>query len=69
MKLRILLPHNGRVCSKVVPAKIELEDSNGNRFPPEKVDVSLLGNLPDAERGVGLHFLSGVTVHSLLFSS
>ena len=34
-----------------VPAKIELEDSNGNRFPPEKVDVSLLGNLPDAERG------------------
>ena len=34
-----------------VPAKIELEDSNGNRFPPEKVDVSLLGNLPDAQRG------------------
>ena len=32
-----------------VPAKIELEDSNGNRFPPEKVDVSLLGNLPNAE--------------------
>ena len=34
-----------------VPAKIELEDSNGARIPPEKVDVSLLGNLPDAERG------------------
>ena len=34
-----------------VPAKIELEDSNGTRIPPEQVDVSLLGNLPDAERG------------------
>ena len=34
-----------------VPAKIELEDSNGTRIPPEQVDISLLGNLPNAERG------------------
>ena len=41
----------GCAQSNSVPAKIELEDSNGARIPPEKVDVSLLGNLPDAERG------------------
>lgn len=34
-----------------VPAKIELEDNNGTRHTPEKVDISLLSELPDAERG------------------
>ena len=33
-----------------IPAKIELEDDHGKRHPPEKVDFSLLGDLPDAER-------------------
>ena len=34
-----------------VPAKIELEDNNGKRHTPENVDISLLSELPDAERG------------------
>ena len=34
-----------------VPAKIELEDNNGIRHTPEKIDISLLSELPDAERG------------------
>ena len=33
-----------------IPAKIELEDDHGKRHPPEKVNFSLLGDLPDAER-------------------
>jgi hypothetical protein len=33
-----------------IPAKIEIEDEQGNRHPPEKVDISLLGDLPDVER-------------------
>ena len=51
-----------------VPAKIELEDSNGTRIPPEQVDISLLGNLPNAERGaLFAPLLSGVMVNYLLF--
>lgn len=34
-----------------IPAKIELEDSSGKRIPPEKVDMALLADLPDSERG------------------
>lgn len=34
-----------------IPAKVELEDSSGNRIPPESVDLALLADLPDSERG------------------
>ena len=52
MRLRILLPPTMAGCAQrdSIPAKIELEDDHGKRHPPEKVDFSLLGDLPDAER-------------------
>ena len=34
-----------------IPAKVELEDNKGVRIPPEKVDMELLADLPDSERG------------------
>ena len=33
-----------------IPTKIELEDINGNRIPPEKADAAKLGDLQDSER-------------------
>jgi SNF2 family DNA or RNA helicase len=33
-----------------IPTKIELEDINGNRIPPEKADTAKLGDLQDSER-------------------
>lgn len=52
MKLRILLPPSLAGCAQrdSIPAKVELENDQGIRQPPEKVDLSLLGDLPDAER-------------------
>ena len=52
MKLRILLPPSLAGCAQrdSIPAKVELENDQGSRQPPEKVDLSLLGDLPDAER-------------------
>jgi len=41
----------GCVQRNSVPVKIELEDQNGNRLPPEEVDLSLMVDLADAERG------------------
>ena len=52
MKLRILLPPTMAGCAQrdSIPAKIELETDQGSRQPPEKVELSLLGDLPDAQR-------------------
>jgi len=52
VRLRILLPPNlaGSVQRNAIPAKVELEQEDGSRFPPEKVASSAFANLADAER-------------------
>jgi len=52
VRLRILLPPTlaGCIQRNAIPAKVELEDESGSRTPPEKCDLSSLGNLPDVER-------------------
>ncbi len=52
MRLRILLPPTlaGCVQRNAIPAKIELEDEEGQRIPPEKADHADFGELSDSER-------------------
>ena len=52
MRLRILLPPTlaGCVQRNAIPAKIELEDEEGQRIPPEKADHAAFGELSDSER-------------------
>ena len=52
VKLRILLPPTliGCIQRNAIPAKLELEDTSGTRIPPEKCQMSDLGDLPDAQR-------------------
>ena len=52
MRLRILLPPTlaGSIQRNSIPAKVELENSEGNRIPPEKCAIEDFGELPDAER-------------------
>ena len=52
MKLRILLPPTlaGCVQRNAIPAKIELENEEGERIPPEKADLTSFGELSDSER-------------------
>ena len=52
MRLRILLPPTlaGCVQRNAIPAKIELEQTDGSRTPPEKVNPSTFADLTDAER-------------------
>ena len=48
-----MLPPTMAGCAQrdSIPAKVELEDNKGVRIPPEKVDMELLADLPDSERG------------------
>jgi SNF2 family DNA or RNA helicase len=52
VRLRILLPPTlaGCVQRNAIPAKIELEDEEGERIPPEKADHAAFGELSDSER-------------------
>ncbi|MBN37454.1 MAG: serine/threonine protein kinase [Opitutae bacterium] len=52
MRLRILLPPTlaGCVQRNAIPAKIELEDEEGDRISPEKADHAAFGELSDSER-------------------
>jgi SNF2 family DNA or RNA helicase len=52
VRLRILLPPTlaGCVQRNAIPAKIELEDEEGQRIPPEKADQATFGELSDSER-------------------
>ena len=52
MRLRILLPPTlaGCVQRNAIPAKIELEDEEGERISPEKADHAAFGELSDSER-------------------
>ena len=52
MRLRILLPPTlaGCVQRNAIPAKIELEDEEGERISPEKADHAAFGELADSER-------------------
>ena len=52
MKLRILLPPTlaGCVQRNAIPAKVELERSDGLRIPPEKTEPAAFADLPDSQR-------------------
>ena len=52
MKLRLVLPPNlvDRAERDAIPTKVELDDGGEKFLPPEKLDASALGDLPDAQR-------------------
>ncbi|MFP6900262.1 MAG: hypothetical protein VCA36_04930, partial [Opitutales bacterium] len=52
MKLRLVLPPNlaARAERDAIPTKVELDKGEGKPLPPEKLDPSVLGDLPDAQR-------------------
>ena len=52
MNLRLVLPPNlaARAERDAIPTKLELDTGAGKPLPPEKVDPSEFGELPDAQR-------------------
>ena len=70
MKLRILLPPTlaGCVQRNAIPAKVELEQADGSRIPPEKTDPSAYAQLPDSQRSAlfALSQWCGGTITSFL---